>query len=133
MVKRFWVFLGSLAFIGVSFSVATMPVSPASAAACFSTFTNKTTADGLGNNFVLGVYAVGSNVYAATIDGLSISTDGGATFTNRTTADGLGDNFVLGVYAVGSNVYAATAGGLSISADCASPSPLRPIVVPPPR
>ncbi len=72
---------------------------------------------------MLGVYAIGTNVYAATAGGLSISTDGGATFTNRTTADGLGNNVVLGVYADGGTIYAATQGGLSISADCASSSP----------
>ena len=49
--------------------------SPAVAAACFSSFTNKTTADGLGADVVNGVYVVGSNVYAATDGGLSISAD----------------------------------------------------------
>jgi hypothetical protein len=83
-----------------------------------ASFTNKTTADGLGNNTVWGVYAIGSTVYAATDNsGLSISTDGGASFTNKTTANGLGSNYVWGVYAVGSTVYAATQGGLSISTD----------------
>jgi LPXTG-motif cell wall-anchored protein len=77
---------------------------------------------------VFGVYTDGSNVYAATDGGLSISTDGGASFTNKTTADGLGSNIVYGVYVDGSNVYAATDGGLSISADCASPPPLPPIL-----
>lgn len=80
-----------------------------------STYSTKTTASGLGNNFVFGVYAVGSTVYAATFGGLSISTNGGSSFTNSTTANGLGNNVVLGVYAVGSTVYAATNGGLSIS------------------
>ncbi len=79
------------------------------------TFTNKTTADGLGSNVVYGVYASGTTVYAATFGGLSISTDGGATFTNKTTADGLGNNSVRGVYASGTTVYAATNGGLSSS------------------
>jgi hypothetical protein len=116
-VKRFWVALVLLALIGVSFTAATISVSPAHAAACFSSFTNKTTADGLGDIVVNGVYAVGSNVYAATNGGLSISTDGGATFTNKTTTNGLGNNVVHGVYAAGSTVYAATDGGLSISAD----------------
>ena len=61
---------------------------------------------------MFGVYVVGSNVYAATYGGLSISTDGGATFTNKTT------DIVYGVYAVGSNIYAATENsGLSISTD----------------
>ena len=84
-------------------------------------FTNKTTANGLGDNIVLGVYTEGMNVYAATEGGLAISTDGGESFTNRTTANGLGGNNVFGVFAVGANVYAATSndyggvGGLSIS------------------
>jgi hypothetical protein len=40
-----------------------------------ATFTNKTTTDGLGDNRVYGVYVDGSNVYAGTDGGLSISTD----------------------------------------------------------
>jgi LPXTG-motif cell wall-anchored protein len=49
--------------------------SPAGAAACFSSFTNKTTDDGLGDSFAYAVYTDGSNVYAATYGGLSISAD----------------------------------------------------------
>ncbi|MFM1966076.1 MAG: hypothetical protein RL134_1801, partial [Actinomycetota bacterium] len=82
-----------------------------------STFTNRTTANGLGSNTVLGVYVIGSTVYAATDGGLAISTNSGGTFTRRTTADGLGNNIVNGVYVIGSTVYAATNGGLSISTD----------------
>ena len=93
---------------------------------------NYTTANGLGNNKVRDVYAVGNTIYVATAGGLSISTDGGATWTNKTVADGLGENNVAGVYAVGSTIYAATdrlfalppfgpgavgPGGLSISTD----------------
>ena len=59
-----------------------------------NSFTNKTTANGLGSNIVYGVYAVGRTVYAATVGGLAISTDGGNTFTNKTTANGLGSNIV---------------------------------------
>lgn len=62
----------------------------------------------MGSNGVNGVFANGSTVYAATQNGLSISTDGGATFINRTVADDLGDNVVNGVYASGNTVYAAT-------------------------
>jgi hypothetical protein len=52
------------------------------------TFTNKTTTNGLGNNFVYGVHAAGSTVYAATSGGgLSISTNGGTSFTNTTTTN----------------------------------------------
>jgi hypothetical protein len=75
------------------------------------------------------VYAVGSNVYAATAPtgspsvggGVSVSTNGGATFTNATTANGLATNFVSDVYAIGNTVYAASvnfgsdSGGLGIS------------------
>ena len=85
-----------------------------------ATFTTRTTANGLGNNFVFGVYAVDSTVFAATYGGLGISTDGGATFTNRTSANGLADlaNYlVYGVHAGGDAVYAATRGGLAISTD----------------
>ena len=76
------------------------PASPAYAL----TFTNKTTANGLGDDWVLDVYASGSNVYAATPGGLSISTNGGLSFTNKTTANGLGDNWVNGVYGSGSKM-----------------------------
>ena len=54
-----------------------------------SSYNNRTTANGLGDNQVVDVYGVGNMVYAATLGGLSISTDGGATFANRTTANGL--------------------------------------------
>ena len=97
-----------------------IPAPPLSAAAHRSTnggssFTNYTTANGLGVNIVNGVYASGSSIYAATLGGLSISTNGGSSFTNYTTANGLGSNFVRGVFASGSSIYAATAVGLSIS------------------
>jgi hypothetical protein len=40
-----------------------------------TSFTNYTTTSGLGSNFVWGVYASGSNIYAATFGGLSIASD----------------------------------------------------------
>ncbi len=89
---------------------------PANGPAC-ANFSNRTTAHGLGNNFVNGVHAAGSTVYAATSGGLSISTNGGISYANRTTADGLGSNSVNSVQAAASNVYAGTSGGLSISTD----------------
>jgi hypothetical protein len=90
-------------------------VSPASAL----TFTNRTTADGLGSNYVLAVYVTDDTVYAGTLTGgLSISTDGGATFTNRTVANSrLGSNFVHAIYVADDTVYAGTNEGLSISTD----------------
>jgi len=82
------------------------------------TWTNYTTANGLGNNFLFDVYATDSTIYVATRDGgLSISTNDGTDWTTYTTADGLGDNRVISVYAVGSTIYAATRSGLSISTD----------------
>ncbi len=81
-------------------------------------YTNKTTADGLGGNSVRAVYGAGSTVFAATDGGLSISTNGGTTFTNKNTTNGLPIRDVRGVYAVGSRIYAATwGGGLAISTD----------------
>jgi len=53
-------------------------------------FTNHTTADGLGDDTVNGVYVSGQIIYAAT--------NGGTAFTNYTTANGLGDDIVNGVY-----------------------------------
>jgi hypothetical protein len=72
---------------------------------------------GIADHTVRGVFASGSNIYAATDGGLSISTDSGSTWSNKTTADGLGNNTVYSVFASGSNIYAATYGGLSISKD----------------
>ena len=115
VIRRVVVALVLSVFVGVT---AMAQTTPAWAFVAGCTFINKTVADGLGNNYVYGVYAVGSNVYAGTTGGLSISTDSGANFTNKTTADGLGNNTVLGVYVDGSNVYAATSGGLSISTNC---------------
>ena len=78
------------------------------------TYKSVSTSSGLGHSGVHGVYASGSTVYAATLGGLSTSTNGGLNFTNKTTTNGLGNNWVRGVYASGSTVYAATSGGLSI-------------------
>ena len=80
------------------------------------TFTNSTTANGLGDNYVLGVYESGGTIYAATYGGgLGTSTNGGVSWTNYTAANGLGSNLVLGVYESGGTIYAATDGGLSTS------------------
>ncbi|WP_420572298.1 T9SS type A sorting domain-containing protein [Kordia sp.] len=80
--------------------------------------TNRTTADGLGNNICIDVYESNSTIYVATLfGGLSISTDGGNTFTNKTTADGLGSNNCQEVYESNGTIYVATQGSLSISTD----------------
>ncbi|WP_119345023.1 WD40/YVTN/BNR-like repeat-containing protein [Facilibium subflavum] len=70
-----------------------------------------------GSDNVYGVFASGSNVYAATYGGLSISVDGGENWTNKTTFNGMGSNFVNGVFASGDTIYAATFNGLSVSLD----------------
>ena len=80
-------------------------------------FTNKTTADGLGSNTLLGVYVDGGTIYVATAGGLSISINGGTSFTNATTSNGLGSNTVRGVYVSGGTIYAPNDGGLSVSTD----------------
>ncbi len=81
------------------------------------TWVKRTWSNGLASNNVLGVFAVGSTVYAAAYGGLSISTDGGSTFMTKTLADGYGSNWVNGVYTVGSTVYVPTGGGLFLSTD----------------
>jgi len=124
-----------LPIVGTALALAGVGLAPmASAADSGLQYVNRTTANGLGSNWVKAVFVDGSNVYAATVPqgyspptggGLSISTDGGATFTNKTTTNGLGSNDVRGVFAVGSTIYAATypvgypgtGGGLSISTD----------------
>ena len=79
-------------------------------------FTNKTTETGLSDNNIHEVYAIGSNIYAATNLGLSISTNSGSTFNNKTkAANGLGNDLVNGLFVSSTKIYAATAGGLSIS------------------
>ena len=85
-----------------------------------ATFSNKTTADGLGNNTVINVFYDKNDIlYAATDGGLSISIDGGATFSNKTTADGLGGNKTYDVWADGdNNIYISLKdNGVSISTD----------------
>ena len=83
-------------------------------------WTNYTTTNGLGDNIVRGVYVSGSNIYAATDNGLSVSTNAGVSWTNYTKVpNGLGANNVYGVYVYvlgsGSTIYAATSAGLSVS------------------
>ncbi|WP_461133151.1 T9SS type A sorting domain-containing protein [Spirosoma lituiforme] len=94
----------------------TLAVAQTNGPACDS-YTNKTTANGLGDDLVRSVYANGNLVYVGTNGGLAISSDMGNTFINKTTANGLGSDGVLSVYAIGNTIYAGTFGGLSISTD----------------
>jgi len=75
-------------------------------------FTIKTKNDGLGDNSVNGVQAVGSTVYASTIKGLSISTNGGLSFVNKISGISVNDVFISG-----NTVYAATINGVYKSID----------------
>ena len=55
-----------------------------------ATFTNRTTADGLGNDYVYGLYVDGGGVYAATAGGLRIGVGGGNGGTKGTGAGSAG-------------------------------------------
>jgi hypothetical protein len=86
------------------------------------TFANATVSEGLGSNVVNDVTAdYNGLIYAATTNGLSISSDGGASFVNKTSTDGLASSSVNGVYTdISANIYAATTLGLSLSTDVGS-------------
>ncbi|MEI8094829.1 MAG: InlB B-repeat-containing protein [Spirochaetales bacterium] len=83
-------------------------------------WTTYTSTEGLADNLVRGVYVSGTTIYAATVAGLSVSTDPGSVwtnYTNVTTNNGIIDNMVHSVYVSGSYIYAATDIGLSVSSD----------------
>ncbi|MFO1527487.1 MAG: chitobiase/beta-hexosaminidase C-terminal domain-containing protein [Turneriella sp.] len=82
-----------------------------------NTFSVRTTAQGLGANYVSKTFSAGGYVYAAGAVGLGVSNDSGATFTNKTTANGLGSNGTYSAMSNGSTVYVGTFGGLSVSTD----------------
>ena len=71
------------------------------------------------NNQLYDVFAssgeVFNMVYAASVNALEISDNGGGNFLSHNVTDGLGSNWVHGVFVSGGTVYAATDGGLSIS------------------
>lgn len=112
---------------GCSLASTIVTVASALMAGC-NTYQTITTANGLGSNTVNKVVAVGNNVYAATSNGLSISTDGGKTFTNRTTANGLGHPSIFSLQVVGNTIYAGHNLGLAISTDGGQTFTNRPIV-----
>ena len=79
------------------------------------TFTNKTTSDGLGDNYLYDVAVSGSDVYVGTLNnGLSISTDGGQSFS---VAPDLNSAGIYSVHLFGSDLYAATSSGIAYSTD----------------
>lgn len=89
-------------------------------------FSNKTTANGLGDNNVNNVFVTETTIYAAcgngVTGGLSISTDGGNTFINRDSSHGIVDNYVYDVYVNESGTIftcssSGASGGVSISTD----------------
>lgn len=59
-----------------------------------ATWTNYTTANGLGSNDVTGVCVDDGTIYAATGNGLSVSSNGGAYWITYTTANGLRSNSI---------------------------------------
>jgi len=81
--------------------------------------THLTRSNGLNSNYVFGIhYSKTTNtIYAATVNGLAISRNGGETFENRTTANGLGHSYVSEVFESGDTLYAMTQAGLSFSVD----------------
>ena len=83
--------------------------------ASIASFVTKTTTHGLGSNVINDIFIAGSNVYVATSNGLSLSTNSGSSFINRTTLNGLASNQINAVSASGNNIYAATSNGLAIS------------------
>ena len=52
-----------------------------------TTWTTKTTTNGLANDSLYGVYATGSSIVTGGSGGVSISTDNGTTWTNQTGSD----------------------------------------------
>ena len=81
------------------------------------TFTNKTTADGLGANTVIDISVDGDTVVVAhrftSVFGYSISTDGGATFTYID-----GGSFFYSIFESGGTIYGGSNGvGLKITSD----------------
>jgi len=60
------------ALLATAATALSLAATPAALAGPLS-FTNYTTANGLGDNVVKGVYVSGSTIYAATEDGLSIA------------------------------------------------------------
>jgi len=70
-----------------------------------------TTANGLGDNYVLSVSVDDDTVWVCTGGGLSVSRDGGESWRTWTTANGLGDNYVLSVWVDGDTVWVVAEGG----------------------
>ena len=62
----------------------------------------------IGTNLINDLYICGKIIYAATDQGLSISTDSGSTWVTKTTSNGLKDNRIRAVFASGSMIYPAT-------------------------
>jgi hypothetical protein len=85
-----------------------------------STWSTKTTVNGLGSNIVNSVFAFsdGTNVhvYAATANGLSVSTNGGSSFTNYQSGTVVKTVFAKRVSSE-TRVYIGTSQGLKISRD----------------
>jgi hypothetical protein len=86
---------------------------------------NRTTADGLGDDFVGDLAVEGSTVYAVTgpsyysgsADSFCVSTDGGATFTPRAFAPPVTNRIAAALHVEGPSVYVGAHPGWFLSAD----------------
>ena len=87
------------------------------------TFSTVGMPNGMGDNQVQAVAVSGNLVCVATVNGLSISRDGGASFVNLSTASGLANYWTRAVAIHGSKIYVgavhstgnpAVAGGLTV-------------------
>jgi hypothetical protein len=73
--------------------------------------------NGMLDHRVERVFVRNGVLYAATLNGLSISSSLGATWTTYTASSGLPSRQVYDVYVTSSTIYAATGFGLSVSND----------------
>ena len=80
-----------------------------------ATWTSSSYSNGLPTGVVYHVQQSGSQLYAATPQGLAVSSNNGGSWINLTA--GLPSTDVTDVALLGSTIYAATAAGLGISAD----------------
>jgi hypothetical protein len=83
-----------------------------------TTWSNKTSSNGLGATDVKSVVASGNTLYAGTLNGLSVSTDYGATWLNKLS--GLGGGSYDGIWSLaadGNTIYCGTVGGVSVTSN----------------
>jgi ligand-binding sensor domain-containing protein len=83
-----------------------------------TSWTTKTTSNGLAHNQINDTYAVGIDIFVATENGLSVSDNNGETFETMTTTEGLPSNQIKKIYKdLAGKFYFATPNGLAKSSD----------------